>query len=154
MGHEGFRMTSSFKRLSVIIFAALLLCLMAFHARAAGGEEEEESKPLGGYLYVEFDPLNLPIVDDSGVSQVINVVIAIEVKSVKAANKIRALQPKFTDAFITDMYGILNRHAALKGGVLQVKMIKERLNKIAKNIAGEDDIVHDVMLQFIQQRPI
>ncbi|MCP4932654.1 MAG: flagellar basal body-associated FliL family protein, partial [bacterium] len=52
-----------------------------------------------------------------------------------------------------DMYGVLNRHAALKGGVIQVSVIKARLNKISQEIMGED-VVYDVLLQVVQQKPI
>jgi flagellar FliL protein len=51
------------------------------------------------------------------------------------------------------MYGILNAHAALKGGVLQVGEIKERLNKITTKVLGED-MVNEVLLQVVQQHAI
>ena len=63
------------------------------------------------------------------------------------------LKPKIKDAFIQDMYGVLNRHAALKGGVIQVGVLKERLNKMSAKVLGEDK-VYDVLLQVVQQRPI
>ena len=49
---------------------------------------------------------------------------------------------------------MLNRHAALKGGVIQVGIIKKRLNKISDRVMGDEDVVQDVLLQVVQQRPI
>lgn len=115
-------------------------------------EKEEEHKAVH-YEYVELDPLVLPIVDKSGVSQVVSMVIALEIKELGAGDEIRRLSPKLKDAYIQDMYGMLNEHAALKGGVIQVGYIKDRLNIISNEVLG-DDKVNDVLLQVVQQRPI
>ena len=52
------------------------------------------------------------------------------------------------------MYGVLNEHAALKGGVLQVHYLKKRLNTVSAEVMGDDDVINDVLLQVVQQRPI
>lgn len=105
------------------------------------------------YEYVELDPLILPIIDEYGVNQVVSLVVSIEVADAAAAEKVKKLSPRLKDAYIQDMYGILNRHAALKGGVVQVDKLKKRLNKVSRDVMGED-VVHDVLLQVVQQRPI
>ena len=105
------------------------------------------------YEYVELDPLILPIVDKNGVSQTVSLVIALEVDSASTKSKIESIEPRLKDAFIQDMYGVLNKHAALKGGVIQVDMLKKRLNKISQRVIGKDK-VNDVLLQVVQQRPI
>ena len=95
----------------------------------------------------------MPIIDEDGVNQVVSMVIAIEVADANSATTVKNLSPRLKDAFIQDMYGVLNKHAALKGGVIQVNMIKSRLNKISHKVLGED-VVQDVLLQVVQQRPI
>jgi len=115
-------------------------------------KKEEEDKPVH-YEYVELDPLVLPIVDKSGVSQVVSMVIALELNELSAADEVRRLSPKLKDAYIQDMYGMLNEHAALKGGVIQVGYIKNRLNVISNEVVGGEK-VNDVLLQVVQQRPI
>lgn len=126
------------------------------------GEEHEVEKKAekgghgedaGHYEYVELDPLILPIVDNNGVSQVVSMVVALEVSDAAAADKVKKLAPKIKDAYIQDMYGVLNEHAALKGGVIQVGYLKARLNKISKHVIGEEEF-HDVLLQVVQQRPL
>jgi len=106
-----------------------------------------------GVQFVELDPLILPIIDNNGVNQVVSLVVALEVKDSWAAAKVEKMEPKLKDAYIQDMYGVLNEHAALKGGVIQVNKIKKRLNRITAEILG-DDVVQDVLLQVVQQRPI
>ena len=102
---------------------------------------------------MKLDPLLLPIIDEDGVQQVVSMVVAIEVAGISDADKIKAIRPRLTDAYLQDMYGILNRHAALKGGIIQVQMIKDRLNQVTdKVVDGEIDT--EVLIQVVQQRPI
>lgn len=105
------------------------------------------------YEYLELDPLILPIVDAKGVSQTVSLVIAIEVPNNAAKAKAENRAPKLKDAFIQDMYGVLNKHAALKGGVIQVDVLKKRLNRVSAEVLGKEN-VNDVLLQVVQQRPI
>lgn len=105
------------------------------------------------YPFVEFEPLIVPVIDESGVSQVISLVIAVEVMNGFDVAKVQAMAPKLKNAYIQDMYGILNRHASLQGGVLEIERVKERLNAISQRIMGEN-IVHGVKLQVVQQRPV
>lgn len=124
------------------------------HEEEKHAKKDDHGDDHGGHgEFVEMDPLILPIVDNNGVSQIINVVIAIEVIDAKGVEKVEKMKPRLKDAYIQDMYGVLNKHAALKGGVLQVSFIKKRLNKISMKVLGED-VFSDVLLQVVQQRPI
>lgn len=122
-----------------------------------GGHEKDSHASKGGHgektEFVEMDPLILPIVDGSGVSQVISLVIALEVPDSEAKAAVEALTPRLKDAYIQEMYGLLNKQAALKGGVLQVSYLKERLNSISAEVLGKEKF-NDVLLQVVEQRPI
>ncbi len=124
---------------------------------AANHDKKDEKKKSGhgsgDVEFVELDPLILPIIDNNGVTQTVSLVIALEVENKDKAAEVRKLTPRLKDAYIQDMYGILNKHAALKGGVVQVGAIKGRLAKITTEVLGED-MVHEVLLQVVQQRPI
>jgi flagellar FliL protein len=130
-------------------------------AEAAIGESEEhqDAKEAHGgkdakhHEFVELDPLVLPIVDKNGVSQVVNIVVVIEVDDSKDKDHVLKLQPRLKDAYIQELYGVLNRHDTLKDGVVQVGTIKERLNQISHRVMGEG-VVEDVLLQVVQQRPM
>lgn len=158
------------KKMIILLVALLLLggggagayfYLFSNKAEAAvpEGEEHEKAAVAEGehgapaFQFVEMDPLILPIVDNEGVSQVVSLVIALEVTDQATADEVKAMTPKLKDAFIQDMYGVLNKQAALKGGVIQVSQIKQRLNMISNKVLGEEK-VHDVLLQVVQQRPI
>lgn len=129
-------------------------------AEAAGleGEHEEAVKEVEHdpalYTYVELDPLILPIIDEYGVNQVVSLVLSLEVVNAEAAAKVESMKPRLNDAYIQNMYGLINQHVAHnKSGLIKVESLKKRLNKISENVMGKD-VVNDVLLQVIQQRPI
>lgn len=134
-------------------------------AQAAVGEGEEHKEPKEhkeakkgdghavAVAYVELDPLILPIIDKRGISQTVSMVVTIEAAGPEAAAKIEEMGPRLKDAYIQEMYGALNKHEALVGGVVQVNQIKERLVSISHKVMGEG-VVQDVLLQAVQQRPI
>lgn len=133
-----------------LILTLSIFCLSVFATQVDAAEKKEKS---GAAEYVKLDPLLLPIIDEDGVQQVVSMVVAIEVGGVSDADKIKAISPRLTDAYLQDMYGILNKHAALKGGIIQVQMIKDRLNQVTdKVVDGEIDT--EVLIQVVQQRPI
>lgn len=115
--------------------------------------EKKQDKDKSKHIFVELDVLTLPIIDDSGVTQTVSMVVAIEVADDKAAALVTAQAPRLRDAYIQKMYGILYANSALKGGVIQVSAIKEQLNEISHTVMGKD-IVEDVLLQVVQQRPV
>lgn len=115
--------------------------------------EKMEKKKSETFEFVELAPLILPIIDENGVSQVVSIVITIEVADTKNADKVKKMTPRLTDAYLQDLYGMLNKHAALKGGVIQISAIKARLNKVSEKVVGEG-VVQDVLLQVVQQRPV
>lgn len=126
------------------------------HAKKDDGDHGGGDDGHGGgheLNYVDMHSIILPIVDKSGVSQTVSMSLSLEAKSLWAADNVRAMSPKLKDAYIQDIYGVLSRHAALKGGVIQIDLIKERLKRVSKRVMGDDSIV-DVMIQVVQQRPV
>lgn len=126
-------------------------------AKAAKMEKElhgknalEEAKEV---KFVNLDPFILPIIDNYGVSQVVTLVVVLEANGEEAAAKAKSLAPRLKDAYIQDMYGVLNRKASLEGGVIKVDQLKSRLNRVTSQVLGENQI-NDVLLQVVQQKPI
>ncbi len=142
--------------------AAAYLFLLA-PAEAAGQEagehakaEEEAHATSSGHgssdvEFVELDPLILPILDKTGVSQTVSIVVALEVKDSNSADIVRKMTPRLKDAYIQELYGILNHVAARNGGAIKINILKKRLNKMTVKVLGKD-VVQDVLLQVVQQR--
>lgn len=103
--------------------------------------------------FVKLNPIVLPIIDESGVTQVVTLVVSLEVDGDENAKYAENLSPRLKDAYIQDMYGVLNRKAAMDGGMIKVNELKERLNRLSHKVLGEGK-VNDVLLQVVNQRPI
>ncbi|PZQ43683.1 MAG: flagellar basal body-associated FliL family protein [Micavibrio aeruginosavorus] len=117
-------------------------------------EEAAEGAAAPKEQFVRLDALIFPIIGDSGVTQTVSLVVSIEVPDEATAKEVERLSPRLRDAFIQDMYGMLNRKNSMNAdGLLQVNAIKDRLNKISVKVLGKDN-VNDVLLQIVQQRRV
>jgi flagellar FliL protein len=119
----------------------------------AKDEHAKDGEHGGHFEYVEMAPLILPIIDEYGVTQTVSLVVSLEVKDAHAAETVKKYQPRLTDAYLQDMYGMLNHYAVAQSGMIKVDKLKERLNKVSTKVLGED-VVNDVLLQVLNQRPI
>ena len=133
------------------LFSALLIavCMVSSASHAAS----EKKKEGGGKEYVKMQPLMVPVIDSYGVSQVVSLVVSLEVDGVFEADKVKAMSPRLTDAYIQNMYGAMSESSGIKNGVIQVGYIKKRLSKITDEVLG-DDLHAEVLIQLVQQRPI
>jgi flagellar FliL protein len=122
-------------------------------AHQSAKKESADAKKSAKNEFVELSPLILPIIGSNGVTQTVSLVIVLEVSSSSKADMVRTLQPRLNDAFIQELYGVLNRHVSMNDGVLRVDLMKEKLYNISHKVMGED-VVEDVLLQVVQQRPI
>ncbi len=134
------------------VLCSILMCVFMMVMMTSIAHASEKKAKGNSSEYVKLAPLLLPIIDENGVQQVVSMIVAIEVDG-SNAERVKEISPRLTDAYIQSMYGILNRHAALKGGIIQVRMIKEHLNRITDEVLG-DEIDTEVLLQHVQQRPI
>lgn len=119
-------------------------------------EAEDHGGGHGSGEFVQLDPLILPVIDETGVTQVVSIVVVLEVPDASAANDVKKYTPRLKDAYIQAMYGVLNKNVkntALQNGVIQVGMLKERMHSISQKVMGPDKI-SDVLLQVVQQRPL
>lgn len=116
-------------------------------------EEAKEGASVAAQEFVPLDVLILPVIDETGVTQTITMVVSIEVPDKTTADEVKRLSPRLKDAYIQDMYGALNRKNSLHNGVLQVAHIKERLNRVTAKVLGPEK-VNDVLLEVVQQRPM
>ncbi len=103
--------------------------------------------------FVQLDALILPVIDEHGVTQVVSMVVSLEVPDKATAEEVKRLAPRLQDAFIQDMYGVLNRKNSMENGVLKVGLIKGRMNKLTEKVMGPGN-VNDVLLQVVQQRSL
>jgi flagellar basal body-associated protein FliL len=100
--------------------------------------------------YIKIPALILPVIGDSGVEQIVSIVVVLEANSDDDVAAINELVPRINDAFMTQLYGSLDRREHMKNGVLDVNYIKQKLTDTANKIAGPDKI-KNVLIQGISQ---
>lgn len=137
----------------MIYKTALIILVLGLFPLLSFASDGGEKKETAGSNFVELDPLILPIVDGGQVKQTVSLIISLEVANGSAADHVRALKPRLADAFIAEIYGILNDNDAPKKGLLDINALKARLLPIAKEIVGEDK-VNAILLQTVQQRTL
>lgn len=120
---------------------------------AESGHKKIVEDPKNPLPVVELSPMTIPVIDRDGVSQVVSMIVSVQAVDGPAADKVKYNEPRLKNAYLQEMYGILNRYAALKGGVLAIDTLKEHLNKASEKVLGQD-IVNDVVLEVVQQHPV
>ncbi len=120
---------------------------------AAAKDVRKDTKKPEHLAFVQMDPLILPIIDANGISQMVSLVIVLQVDDEKQKATVEGQMYRIKDAYIQDMYGSLNKNVAIKDGVLQVDVLKQKLSAANNRVLG-DGVVSDVLLQVVQQRPI
>lgn len=104
--------------------------------------------------FVQLDAMIFPIINEQGVSQVVSLVVAIEVSDDAQAKQVTLLAPRLKDAYIQDMYGVLSYKAATsEGGVIEAVKLKKRLNAVTEKVLGHGAF-NEVLLQVVNQRRI
>ncbi len=138
----------------LFLFAGAPLISDSGISKAYAAETEdlfEDTK--SDYEYFEMDPLLIPVITPSGLSQQISLVVSIEVPKGKL-DDVKLYRPRLADAYIQDLYGVLGAgYGMINGNVLNVHAIKGRLSDVTVNVLGKEN-VNDVLLQVVQQRPL
>lgn len=148
------------KKLVVI----LLVLLVLGGAGAAGWyfvlRAPEEGTPVAEAIipppppvYVRFNPVQLPLIGDSGIDQVIDIIVALEVADKEAGDRVIAMAPRINDAILQDLYGVLHTRRIMRGGIVDVTAIKQRIVSVAQGVMGEGVVV-DALVQGVMQHPL
>ena len=111
----------------------------------------EVSAPSHDPIYVEFNPILLPIVGDRRVDQFVNIVVALEVADQESADRAIALAPRLNDAYLRSLYGTLHSRDVLHHGVVDLPLIKRRLVEESNRVLGTGT-VQDALIQMVSQR--
>ena len=122
---------------------------------AEAGEEGEEplpEEPTGPPVYVEFNPMQVPLLGETGVEQMITLVVALQVRDGSVGDNVIEMAPRLNDAFLLELYGSLERgDVMLDNGMVDLRVVKYKLLDAAADVLGED-MIDDVLVQMVSQR--
>lgn len=121
-------------------------------AAAAEEADAEEAEPPAPPVYVEFNPIQLPLLGENGIEQTITIVVALEVPDDAAGDTVIAMSPRLNDAYMTRLYGGLHSHdLLLENGIIDVGRLKGRIVEASASVLGEG-VVLDALVQMVAQR--
>lgn len=152
-----------FKFLAILALAMGLAAGTAFAGGHGGDDKGKELSEAGKAAYagedpnkpryVKIAPLILPVIGDNGIEQIVSLVVIIEAANKDSAEQIIELSPRLNDAFITDLYGSIDRREMMGNGLVNVAHIKDRLTVLSDKILGKDKY-KSILVQGINQRPV
>ena len=146
----------------LIIFLVLLLLggvgagawfyMNGLDAVASEEAGAEGGAPLRPPVYVEFNPIQLPLLGEGGIEQTITIVVALEVADDDAGDTVIAMSPRLNDAYMTRLYGGLHsQDLLLANGIIDVGRLKDRIVEASATVLGEG-VVLDALVQMVAQR--
>lgn len=109
--------------------------------------------PSAAAVFVNIGPLTIPVLGQNRIDQFVTVLVALEVDDAATGERLRAMAPRLTDAYLTALYGEIAGGSLFRNGLLDLGGAKARLMASTRAVLG-DGIVHDVLIQVVTQRPM
>ena len=147
-------MRSRILRFILVFAVGILLSAAALvpPAHASGSKPKSElSAGADNAYYITMAPMILPVMNDSGIQEVVSVVVALEVKNQETMEKVNRLVPKLKDAYMRGLYGKLDNHAYRNGQFLDVTRLRGKIATITDVVVGKGE-VDSVLIQGVNQR--
>lgn len=102
--------------------------------------------------FVRMAPVVVPLIGDNKVEQFITIVVAVEVNADQQPLA-QANSPRLSDAFLTALYGAVDERTIMRGALIDIPAVKEKLKSAAIKVLGKD-MVQDVLVQVVMQRSL
>ena len=113
-------------------------------------EEEDDDDDIKS-IFIDMEPILIPIFKDNMPAAKIQIQIKLETKSTENAIKIQRMMPRISNAFVQDLHGFMPRLLKEKERI-DVFILKQRLKLIAERKFGKG-LVEDVLVQSVVDTP-
>lgn len=127
----------------------MLFCMALVVPSTSFAAEDAPLAPNPDFDYVELRPLVVPVITERGVTQQVSLIISLEIPF-GMREAVRVKEPRLTDAYLRDLYGILGAGGLMKKGIVDAHAVKRRLVKATGKVLEEEEF-KDVLLQVVQQ---
>ncbi len=114
-------------------------------------EEVSGGRFAGDPIYVHIAPMVMPIITDSGVEQLVTIVIDIQVKDFDTADVLHSNMPRVMDALMRSLYGGLGEGNLRNGKLVDITKIKSKAAHALSDLFT-GDAIKDVLIQGVAQR--
>lgn len=119
------------------------------HAEEAPKKKERTGPP----VFVPIGPMIVPVMGAKTVEQNIMVTVSLEVDDDTIKEQVRLQSPRLIDAYVQALYGGIDKGQVIDGQVLNIPALKTKLMETTEKVLGPD-VVHDVLIQSVSQRPV
>ena len=149
------------KKLLLIFGLLVMLCggtvsaLKFFKLGPFQGEEVVEEKPEeqveATILFVDMEPLAIPIFQGNRVAATVQIEVKLVTNSKDNVERIKQIMPIITNAFVRDLHSFMPRLLKAKERI-DVLIIKQRLQLISNKVAGKG-LIKNVLVQSVIVQP-
>ena len=119
------------------------------------GEEVVEEKPEeqveATILFVDMEPLAIPIFQGNRVAATVQIEVKLVTNSKDNVEKIKQIMPIITNAFVRDLHSFMPRLLKAEERI-DVLIIKQRLQLISNKVAGKG-LIKNVLVQSVIDQP-
>lgn len=147
----------------LVIFATLLMIsgsltstmkfmeLGPFKSKDAVVEKVVEEEDIVKSIFIDMEPILIPIFKDNAPAAKIQIQIKLETKSTEKAIKIQRMMPRIADTYVQDLHGFMPR--LLKDQErIDVFILKQRLKLISDRKFGKN-LIEDILVQSVVDTP-
>ncbi len=157
----------------MVLAATLAFASPAFSAEHGGGEKPKAEKKADGHggekkkgkekaaydvtdgpansFYLKLDPMIMPVLGKNNVQETVSMIVALQISEQKNIQEVSHLIPKIKDAYMSALYGNLNKAAYRNGQFLDVTKLKNKLLLVTESFADKK-VIQDVLIQGVSQR--
>jgi len=116
-------------------------------AVAEGTTKEKPPEPVKESIFVDLDPLTLPLIQGDQIAGTIQIQVKLETIGTDNAIYLKRRLTKIKDAFVRDLHGFLPRMLK-KEERINVVILKDRLKVIGQRLLGPG-YIEDVLIQSV-----
>lgn len=147
----------------LVIFATLLMIsgsltssmkfmeLGPFKPKDAIVEQVEEEEDIVKSIFIDMEPILIPIFKNNAPAAKIQIQIKLETKSTEKAIKIQRMMPRIADTYVQDLHGFMPRLLKDKERI-DVFILKQRLKLISDRKFGKG-LIEDILVQSVIDTP-
>ena len=114
-------------------------------------EEKQEEEVEDTTLFVDMEPLAIPIFQGNRVAATVQIQVKLETNGKSNVEKIKRIMPIITDAFVSDLHSFMPRLLKAEERI-DVLIIKQRLQLISNKVAGKG-LIKNVLVQSVIDQP-
>ncbi len=166
-------MRKFFIALCMLLAATFYVAEPAYAAGGGGAAKKEKPKAEGGEhggkkkgkekssvdisdgpansYYLKLDPMIMPVLGKDNVQEVVSMIVALQISEQKNIAEVSHLIPKIKDAYMSALYGNLNKAAYRNGQFLDINKLKSKLVLVTQGFADKK-VIQDVLIQGVSQR--